>query len=131
MTQTLRDKIAEAVHDAIDNVHDMDVTFDDYAQASADAILSVIAESVEPLVWSQWGLEWDANNPVGGTFTVKIDGHSGFYLYTREGVKATDFLEMVKDRSTPDDCMAQAFLIVQRRILSALGLSTPEQEKGE
>ncbi len=124
MTQPLKEKIRDAL------IEKSEPHTNNPSQC-ADAILSVIAESVEPLVWSQWGLEWDANNPVGGTFTVKIDGHSGFYLYTREGVKATDFFEIVKDRSTPDDCMAQAFLIVQRCVLSSLGLSAPEQEKGE
>lgn len=76
--------------------------------------------SVKPLVWRNWGGEWDANNPVGGTFTVKICGNSGYYLFTSESNKATDFWEVVEDRSTPDDCIKQAHLIVERRILEAL-----------
>ena len=78
---------------------------------------------VKPLVWRQWGNEWDANNPVGENFTVKIDGHSGFYLFCGDHTKATDFIEAVRDRSTPEDCMRQAFLVVEHRILNALDWS--------
>ena len=74
---------------------------------------------VKPLEWSQWGNEWDANSPFG-TFTVKIDGHSGFYLFKANGDKWCDFLETVLDRSSPEDCMAQAYRIVEARILAAL-----------
>ena len=74
---------------------------------------------VKPLEWTQWGNEWDANSPIG-TFTVKIDGHSGFYLFNPNGDKATEFWDDVQDRSTPDHCMAQAFKIVKSRILAAL-----------
>jgi hypothetical protein len=106
-----------------------DIMGDVYAQQTPDGMVGKPVEyvradlakpRVKPLKWSQWGNEWDANNPIGGTFTVKIDGHSGFYLFTGENTKATDFWDVVKDRSTPSDCQKQAFKIVERRVLSAL-----------
>ena len=125
MTQTLRDKIAEAVHDAIDSVHDMDVTFDDYAQASADAILSVIAESVEPLVWEcEAGWRWKGSPPKGFFESVCkwvcMDPTCGYKCAGRK--ERFPSLEEAQSAAQAD---------YNRRILSALGLSTPEQEKGE
>ena len=38
---TLRDNIAEALEISMDNVNDMDVTFNDFANAGADAILAL------------------------------------------------------------------------------------------
>ena len=36
----LRDDIASVIEDAIDSVHDMDVTHADYARAAADALIA-------------------------------------------------------------------------------------------
>lgn len=119
---TLREKVADAIYDAIDNVHDIDVTFDHYAQASADAVISVIAESVEPLEWKQswaWGLDiWTADG-----FEISYSEDLGWWI------KGVDFDAFAPVSLEAAKAAAQADYT--RRILSALGLSTPEQEKGE
>ena len=44
-----RDQLADVIEDAIDSVHDMDVTHRDYANAAADAVLGMIKPLVEAL----------------------------------------------------------------------------------
>lgn len=63
--QDLREQIAEAIEAAIDNVHDMDVTFQQYAEASADAALDVIRGAVKPLGWRMAHDHWRAASPEG------------------------------------------------------------------
>jgi hypothetical protein len=49
----MRDHLADIVEDAIDSVHDMDVTHRDYAEASADAIIAAmpwVQEAVKVLL---------------------------------------------------------------------------------
>ena len=94
------------------------------AEATADAIIAAMPDMVRPLKWSQWGNEWDANS-IFGTFTVKIDGHSGYYLFKAES-KCADHLSQDMDRSTPSDSMAQAQRIVQQKVLSAIGVQGGE-----
>ena len=106
---TLRDKLADAIHDAIDNVHDMDVTFDDYAQASADAVISVISESVEPLKQRLSDLDGLCANA------------------ERSGPSAPGY---VTDATFNVWCGQRSGIREALRTLSALGLPAPEQEKG-
>lgn len=77
-----------------------------------------LTDLVRPLEWSHWGNEWDANSPFG-TFTIKMDGDTGFYLFKGQD-KVTDELSDDMDRSTPTDCMSQAVRVVKRRITEAL-----------
>lgn len=110
---TLRDKIAEAVREAIDNVHDMDVTFDDYAQASADAILDVIREGVKPLEWVDLhgdGSLYQTSNdhPLSYHAAINQRGRLGWWYF---GFHQT--LDAAKAAAQDD---------YTRRILSALGI---------
>lgn len=50
--------IADAIEAAMDNVHDMDVTFRDYAKAAAAAVLDLCWP--KPLVWEEYGGTWRA-----------------------------------------------------------------------
>jgi len=49
----LREKLADVAEVAIDNVHDMDVTLRDYAEAAADVIIAALPDMVMPLVWEK------------------------------------------------------------------------------
>lgn len=48
---SLREQIADAVEEAMDNTNDVDVTFRDFAEASADAIIELLKGAVKPLEW--------------------------------------------------------------------------------
>lgn len=76
------------------------------------------APKVKPLVWSSWGGEYDANSPFG-TFTIKIDGHSGYYAYLN-GDKILNDLHDKFDRSTPEHPMDQCQKYVDGKILAAI-----------
>ena len=43
---TAREQLADVIEDAIDSVHDMDVTHRDYANASADAVRGMVRKAV-------------------------------------------------------------------------------------
>ena len=123
MTQTLRDKIADALIEQSEP-HIENPTF------CADAILSVIAESVEPLDWSDKEIE-DCPNGIKlhlGPYSVQLwSGKLGARAeYLGQPILVdmeANGLSLAVKKAINDHHV--------RRILSALGLSTPEQEKGE
>lgn len=91
MTQTLRDKIAEAI--------DGYTYSPEHSVKAADAILSAIAESVGRLVKLEYWLDTD---------------------------------QSALDDMAPDVREDHEYIHAEvKKALSALGLSTPEQEKGE
>lgn len=47
----MREKMIDTAYDGIDNVHDLDVTLDDYAEAAADAIIVALPDMVQDLEW--------------------------------------------------------------------------------
>jgi hypothetical protein len=49
MNDETRASLADAIEDAINSVHDMDVTHADYARAAAEAVLKLIGP--KPLLW--------------------------------------------------------------------------------
>jgi hypothetical protein len=47
----MRDQIAEVLEISMDNVNDMDVTFEDIARAGADAIIAALPDMIPNLAW--------------------------------------------------------------------------------
>lgn len=116
MTQTLREKIAEAL------VHPLEFyrSSDDIEYHAADAILSVIAESVEPLVWE--GLEC-------GSYYIELDATGVANLYNNQDRDRDGCIDSMiggfVNLVPIDELKAAAQADYNRRILSALGLVDP------
>jgi hypothetical protein len=69
----MRDQIAEVLEISMDNVNDMDVTFEDIARAGADAILAALPDMIAPLVWE--GVEDDCfvqSEAAGYTYELSV-----------------------------------------------------------
>jgi len=119
MTQTLREKIAEAL------VHPLEFyrSSDDIEYHAADAILSVIAESVEPLQFPErrggyWGVGrgikgagYQVAHTQGEAYRVRLNG--------RVICKEIKGLQNAIDWANAHN---------RASVLSSLGISTPEQE---
>lgn len=110
---TLRDKIAEAVKADFYAIYRGDRSFND----TADAILSVIAESVEPLVWE--GLR-------SGPYYIEMDATGVENLYNNQDREDDGCIDSMMGgfvNLTPiDDLKAAAQADYNRRILSGIGL---------
>lgn len=107
MTQTLRDKIAEKLlYIHLDGATDYD--------AEADAILSVIAESVPDLKWDISGVHHFASTEITGYSVSPSMINDGYRLITSgEGLTHHPTLKAAKAAAQAD---------YTRRILSALGV---------
>ncbi len=120
MTQTLKEKIAEAL------VHPLEFyrSSDDIEYHAADAILSVIAESVEPLDFENIsGKVYDANG-CGVLYRI-VGAWDGTVWGVRVAQTRVNNFEFGSYEEAAEFCRRQVGI----RILSALGLSTPEQEE--
>lgn len=49
----IREKLADAIEAGMGNVHDMDTTFGQYAEAAADAIIDALPSLVKPMKWRE------------------------------------------------------------------------------
>ena len=62
-----RDELIDLIENAIDNVHDLDVTHRDYAEAAADAALAQDAEwndAIHAAIHAVRGLDFEYTEPV-------------------------------------------------------------------
>lgn len=116
MTQTLKEKIRDAL------IEQSEPHINNPSHCT-DAILSVIAESVEPMKWDISGKTCFAE--------TEIKGYSVSPSMTTDGYRLITSGNGLTYHPTRDAAKAAAQADYNRRILSALGLSTPEQEKGE
>ncbi len=145
MTQALRDKIARIVTlDHIQLLTDYDVDADLYrkdpealesSNATAGAILSVIAESVPDLEWDwpcEYGMICQAKTPIG-TYSIHQDEDSAggallMYLHLTDDGDCTRYAVEWREYVEPEEFQAIAQADNTRRILSGIGLSMPEKE---
>lgn len=137
MTQTLKEKIAEAIwvgaladHEDRCDMKYTDMPKDYVHFEAADAILSVIAEIVEPLVWVEHGDGYKAVSVIGEyqahpTANTRNQKFVVYFLCANRKSWTVGYVDGARKAK------AAAQADYNRRILSSLGLSTPEQEKGE
>jgi len=104
--------LTEIIRDAMDSVHDMDVTFDDYAKAAAEAVKGAI----KPLVWEHSQL-------------FKMS-HSADYVIAEEyddtGARVWVFGlrdALISEHETQDEAKAAADAHHRASILAAMGVT--------
>ena len=62
-----RDELIDLIETAIDNVHDLDVTHRDYAEAAADAVLAEVQDwndAIHAAIHAVRGLDFEYTEPV-------------------------------------------------------------------
>lgn len=118
---TAREQLADVIEDAIDSVHDMDVTHRDYANAAADSVLGMIKD-----------LEWVTHDSVT-SFAIRRYSSKDYIIEERKhgnhfdlwiGVNATkaarfDTLEAAKDAANAHH---------RAQVLAALGIMEKKNE---
>ena len=113
---TARDQLADVIEDAIDSVHDMDVTHRDYANAAAYAVLGMI----KPLEWKEHP-DW-SDHLCASNYEIAFSGNglrSGLHYHgpVSERLLSGD----VRD-GLLDEFKAAANAHHRAQILAALGL---------
>ena len=115
---TARDKLADVIEEAIDRVHDMDVTHRDYAEAAADAVLGMVV----PLEWLGGGSRYHAGDYV-------IEDISSPRREIRRLLRASFGTQYICDFSGDrpiEAAKAAAYAHHRAQILAAMGLGEGE-----
>lgn len=115
---SLREQIADAVEEAMDNTNDVDVTFRDFAEASADAILELVKGAVKPLEWMKVGSEWHSITDFGLYLVSPMNGGGWGIWYAGSYIDGDPDLFC----ETDDEAKADGNSENARRILAALGV---------